>query len=471
MKSYIVAVVSTAIWASAAFGGSAGSCIAQRSTEFALEYAEPLLSFERTCGSRIGGVGINNMVTTTTLSDPQKTATVKPNVDTLYSSQCFDVSSQNVELDVPEVKDRFWSVSFYSPEGDNYINFGSTNGGEAGKYLIAPASSPEIMGKHIKSPDPQYKGLLHVTNTVGFLLVRLLVKDSGPDLAIVNAIQRGFSTRLVNRTIPMRIGPEMNKELFANATGPETRPEHILTLGSRFVDTLPRYLGQHGNKSRCGTEAKLARAGVLGYGVVTKPACVNLTSAYEVASSKIGTYMSRTAIDVGNGWQLPPPGAIGQYGKSFVARASIARWAYLALTPDVALYPSYKTMFSLQSNDSYLVRFSRKPVLKKLGFWSITLYDASGYLVKNPIGRYGIGDRSNLTFADGTPLSQEGKDGPFEILVQGSEPKTNWTSNWLPSPQNSTSFELVLRFFEAEAAMTDGTWAYPLLIKQPASSK
>lgn len=305
---------------------------------------------------------------------------------------------------------------------------GSTNGTEPGKYLVSPATSPEAIGKQLQSPDPQYKGLIFVTNTLGFLLVRLLLKDTGPDLAVLNAIQRGFSTRLVNRTVPARIGPEMNRELFANATDLEPRPDHILSLASRFVDTVPRYLQAHDAGGGSETDARLACAGVLGYGVVRKSACVNLTAAYAGASGKIGSYMASTGMDMGNGWSLPPAGSIGAYGDNFVARAAIARWAYLALTPDVALYPSYRTIFSLQPNESYVVHFFKKPVLKPLGFWSITLYDVSGFLVKNSIGRYGIGDRSNVTFADGTPLSEPGRDGPFDILVQGQEPKGNWTS-------------------------------------------
>lgn len=60
-------------------------------------------------------------------------------------------------------------------------------------------------------------------------------------------------------------------------------------------------------------------------------------------------------------------------------------WAaggYLALTLYQVLYPVYGGSTSLNSSgDAILVTFPSKPPLAQLGFWSLTVYDAKGYLI------------------------------------------------------------------------------------------
>ena len=82
------------------------------------QYGEPLLSYERTFKGRLAIAEVNEMVTSTRLSSPQNTATVKPNYDTLYMSQCFDVGKQDLVVTIGSLEDdsdRFWSASFYTP--------------------------------------------------------------------------------------------------------------------------------------------------------------------------------------------------------------------------------------------------------------------------------------------------------------------------------------------------------------------
>lgn len=76
--------------------------------------------------------------------------------------------------------------------------------------------------------------------------------------------------------------------------------------------------------------------------------------------------------------------------------------------------------------------FSSTPPLAAGGFWSLTLYNDTGYLVANSLNRYSVGDRSNITFADGTLVYGEAgdEDGEFQVLVQpdGTSPPANWTN-------------------------------------------
>ena len=59
----------------------------------------------------------------------------------------------------------------------------------------------------------------------------------------------------------------------------------------------------------------------------------------------------------------------------------------------------------------------------------------------NPLDRYSLGDRSNLTYPDGSPVyggpNSASTDTPFQILIQShaTPPPQNWTSKQVPPPR------------------------------------
>jgi hypothetical protein len=69
------------------------------------------------------------------------------------------------------------------------------------------------------------------------------------------------------------------------------------------------------------------------------------------------------------------------------------------------------TTTSLAGTRSYEIRFlaGDLPPHRTDGYCSITLYNAAGFLVANPIGRYSIGDQ--------TPGLVEGADGSLTIAI------------------------------------------------------
>ncbi len=79
------------------------------------------------------------------------------------------------------------------------------------------------------------------------------------------------------------------------------------------------------------------------------------------------------------------------------------------------------------------------------------MYDTESYLVDNPIDRYALGDRSNLTSAD---------DGSITIHLQREAPGEDEASNWLPTPADG-GFKLALRLYAPRQPVIDGSWAPP----------
>jgi hypothetical protein len=88
---------------------------------------------------------------------------------------------------------------------------------------------------------------------------------------------------------------------------------------------------------------------------------------------------------------------------------------------------------NLTNDQSYIYTFNSKPPVQSFGFWSLTLYDATGTLVENPEDKYTVGDRNNITYPEGELVYQDyatSDDGIFRILVHpcNSPPPSNWTN-------------------------------------------
>lgn len=216
----------------------------------------------------------------------------------------------------------------------------------------------------------------------------------------------------------------------------------------------------------------LGQAGLFG-GNYIPPAHLNLTLAAAIANASITAQTSDPANIryEGNGWELSIPSFQGNFGTNYAPRAYIAITGYQQQTVDQTLYPGYQGLsfntLNLAPGKSLLLTWSGKPLLHPSGFWSLTMYGANQYLVPNKLNRPEVGDRTNLTYEDGSfvygPAADTTKDGPFKILVQPADlmPPKNWTSNWLPAPIGGGDYSFILRWYVPTEAMTNGTYVYP----------
>ncbi len=144
---------------------------------------------------------------------------------------------------------------------------------------------------------------------------------------------------------------------------------------------------------------------------------------------------------------------IGAFGTDYAFRAVVAELGLGANTPREALYPTALTDANgqlLTGADDYRLVFKRGQAPPNRAFWSLTMYDGSGFLVANPAHRYAIGSTH-------PPLRRE-PDGSVVVLIQRTRP-TQRDVNWLPSP--SGNFRLNLRIYWPTRRALDGRWQPP----------
>jgi hypothetical protein len=130
--------------------------------------------------------------------------------------------------------------------------------------------------------------------------------------------------------------------------------------------------------------------------------------------------------------------------------------------PEDAVYPTAFTDGAgqpLRGDHPCVLHFAAGRFPPVNAFWSLTLYDASGYLVPNAIERYALHDRDPLRY---------NADGSLDLYIQSETPGAAREANWLPSPAGAP-FSLTLRLYWPKASVLDGTWQPPACSREPAS--
>ncbi len=105
----------------------------------------------------------------------------------------------------------------------------------------------------------------------------------------------------------------------------------------------------------------------------------------------------------------------------------------------------------LDSHKSYILHFEQDNLPPAKAFWSVTLYDAAGFLAANQGNRFAVTDRDPLVYNE---------DGSLTIYIRREKPEGIPEANWLPSP-NYGNFNLTARLYWPEEVVLSGEWFMP----------
>jgi hypothetical protein len=165
-----------------------------------------------------------------------------------------------------------------------------------------------------------------------------------------------------------------------------------------------------------------------------------------------------TLAKVVNGWQMNTD-TMGVYGNAYLKRAIVAMVGLGANQPEDAIYPlavSDADGQPLKGEHRYVLRFTREELPPVNAFWSVTMYDADGFQVANPINRFAIGDRDALKY---------NPDGSLDLYIQHQSPGAERESNWLPAPA-SGQLGVTMRLYAPKPQAIDGRWNPPPIRRQ-----
>ena len=155
-----------------------------------------------------------------------------------------------------------------------------------------------------------------------------------------------------------------------------------------------------------------------------------------------------------NGWSTTFK--CGQPGNSMLLRAACARnLPAVNVAQEAAYWTTTEDLAGrrLSGQREYVLHFPEGHLPPNEAFWSLTMTDVVGYMVRNPIDRSSVGSRSGLV---------PNADGSLNISIQNTAPAGH-ESNWLPAPAGY--FKLMLRAYLPGPAILNGEYHVPPVMK------
>ncbi len=363
---------------------------------------------------------------------------VNPNLDVAYLEAWIAVDDKTpVVLEVPEVKDRYYTAQILDEWGEVITNINERNypSHPHGKFaFVAPGSRAAV---------PEDAVRIELNSSKAKMLARVELKT---DRAGAVALQRQFKlTPLGEVTIP----PAPPMASFDNAT----------LLGVEIFDHVDAVLASAHDISPAAAQLQ---ARVRDFArEATDPAkrpALDRRIREQVVPKFLNYAVTRSGV-FQNQW-LATLGT-GSYGADCWKRTSASLVGLWANTNDEVIYyvgTRDADGEELNGANGYVIHFpaGSLPQSAVHGYWSVILVDVPDYrVVKNPLERYNLNTHSPLKFE---------ADGSLKIHISSKPAAGVPESNWLPSPEGR-GFSLTLRTYVPKDIVKQGQWFPPALKK------
>lgn len=377
-------------------------------------------------------------------------AVVRPNFDTLYSSAWLDLGEGPVVVSTADTGGRHFLLPMLDLWSDVFAVPGKrTSGTDAANYAVVPpgwqGQLPADVGR-IDSPT-RWVWIIGRTQT------------NGPkDYEAVHKVQDGYKITLLAdwgktpRPVVQKIDPSVDTKTEPLRQVNTMPALQYFKYGATLMKENPPHL------TDWSTLARLKRIGLepgkefdgskVDAGTLAKGAAAGL----KLMEEKLPTLARIT-----NGWQMNTD-TMGVYGNFYLKRAIVAMAGLGANQPDDAIYPLNVADSAGQpvtAENNYILHFGKSELPPADAFWSLTMYDAEGFQVANPLNRFAIGDRDPLKF---------NADGSLDLYIQNQSPGTDKEANWLPAPR-SGKLGLTMRLYGPKPQALDGRWNPPAIKK------
>lgn len=413
----------------------------------AFEYAYPLYAVAQTRFRAVQDQGNpdrhapNTLQHHRRLSDHTSRWITAPNNDTLYSNAWLDLSAGPVRIRVAAMPaGRYWSVALMDAFTNHFAMLGQRldGVGPVDVTLLGPAQHDAVVsGRVFRAPGND-----------AWLFARCLVEGAA-DLTRSHAMQDRI-------TLHTSAGASDATRVVPGAA--DDAPNFLAVVNEALARNPPP----------ADEAALLDRWAVVGL----RPGAVDAwrdigADARQAWTTRIGALrdqLKRAAAsgrrDI-QGWMAAATD-IGNFGRNFALRASVALGGLGALEPAEAMYFVRYHCDAKQPLDGRHRYTLRVPPggIPTDSFWSFSMYEPSAdgqrFFVQNPIGRYSIGNRTEGLLPNA--------DGSLDIALQHDVPAgERLRANWLPAPAGP--FQIALRTYLPRPELRDGRSPMPTIVR------
>jgi len=370
---------------------------------------------------------------------------VRPNFDTLYSLAWLDLTVGPVIVSTADTGGRYFLLPMLDMWTDVFAVPGKrTNGtGAANFALVPPVWTGNLPGdvERIDAPT-RHVWIIGRTQTNGI-----------KDYPAVHKIQDGYRITLLSdwgkapRKIEQKIDPSVDTKTEPVRQVNNMPAADFFRYGTDLMKLNPPHV------TDWSTLARMRRIGLEPGKFDTSKTNSDILAKAAAAGLKLMQEKLPTIARVTNGWQMNTD-TMGVYGNYYLKRAMVALLGLGANQPDDAFYPlniADADGKPVMGEYKYVLSFKKDEVPPVSAFWSLTMYDAEGFQVANPLNRFALGDRDALRF---------NADGSLDLYVQHENPGPDKESNWLPGPASGT-LGLTMRLYAPKPQALDGRWNPP----------
>jgi hypothetical protein len=370
-----------------------------------------------------------------------------PNTETPYSTAVVDLADGPVVVVHPDLEERYFRTSIWELHGDTHTISQKQDGGHPPPYALIPLDWDGDLPAGMKS--------IRVRSRYAVLAPHIAV-SSEEDLANLAALQDGLAL------VALRDWGTSNRPLEPGAPmRPLHRPDTSTPQELLYFEEL------------CETLKDLRiRDDEIAFARQLEDIGITLTDGFESARLDPPTVagLKRAVLDAQSILEhrartLAPvqPGGTWQVSADMT---SLDDWLFRGAmgwkhvwgdSPTELIFPFGRTDADgrpLHGSNTYLLRFPPGQ-LPPARYWRITMYDLAGFLVGNPINRFGIGNMAETLRPD--------PDGGLTILIQHDSPGAEQEINWLPAPADG--FFMALRMYQPEERMYRGEYTVPAVSK------
>lgn len=380
------------------------------------------------------GLHFNELTHTLNLTTHEMNIGGTPNVDTRYSIIFFNLEKGAQVLEVPAIKNRYYSVNITDAYLGNrpYIcsRKGDVNGG---KYLF---TGPDWKGKlpigmkEIKMPQNNF-----------LVVVRIYVQNRTTDNDKVTLIQNQFKLSSLDKfqgkidkeplypvaAIPMPKGLNYFQKMteFMQANPPEG---HQIFIWNMFEQ-----VGMFRDKPFDTENLHPSIKKGLLVGMEKGKAIIKWRAAERGTATNSGWHYSL---------------GMGIEHDNYMFRSE---WAVQGLTVGSAVEAIFFNIYKdskgveFDGSNKYTITLRKDQLPPVKDFWSITSYNKKFNVVPNKDYHYGVGDRN--------PDMKYNDDGSITFHVQSESP-VEGMDNWIPTPKEGP-FKLTFRFYNPKEVLFD----------------
>lgn len=394
---------------------------------------------------------INSLTMLMDYIDPAQRNTACPNQDVVYGIGLLALETSPVVIQVPDFGDRFWVYQIVDLRTDSFVQLGKMYRTTPGFYLlVGPGWRGDI-------PKGITKVFRSSTNT-GLVGPRVFQDDTAEDKRAIQSVLQQIVMYPLSEYDGTMKSIEWSK-LPRVAGAPHGERETQWVSPEKFFDELPAVLSDA--PPLPGEEARYAQVRAVLEAMQQNPA---LKPAMIEAAKDVEDHVVEPLFQFRNyGEQRPHHWSTisneAAFGTDYFTRTAVAKSNILVNSPNETKYFYQDLDVSgarLNSANRYIVTFAKDATPPVNGFWSLSIYNEHHFFVANPINRFSVGTKNKTL--------KLGDDGSLTVYVQADEPKEPaQRANWLPAPAGD--FSLYIRAYWPKAAITDGSWTPPAVVK------